>query len=88
MALVNGGCEGTIYYADTPEQFHEIQDAVFAQKIFYEDGDSWDSQEYYFNKDINSDISKILGKFSVYDLLKGLSIAEIAPADVMEIKIE
>ncbi len=87
LALVNGGCEGTIYYADTPEQFYEIQDAVFAQKIFYEDGDSWDSQEYYFNKDINSDISKILGKFSVYDLLKGLSIAEIAPADVMEIKI-
>jgi hypothetical protein len=34
LALVNGSCEGTIYYADTPEEFYEIQDAVFAQKIF------------------------------------------------------
>jgi hypothetical protein len=73
LGLMSGCNEGTFFYAKEPQDVYEIRGAVFAMFIYSDDGDQWDTQEYYFDKDIEVDISKITNKFSLSKLLEGFS---------------
>lgn len=71
VGIVQGDGEGEIFYADTAHDSDDIMNSVFENKIYYEDGDSADSQRYYFDEELKKDIQNVVKEYHLYDLLNG-----------------
>lgn len=88
VGVVSHWGNGDIYYAKDPDEFLDISCAVFAQKIYNEDGDSWDSQQDYFDGEVRKDIQKIKSAFDINDLIGGLHDVGILPHEVLSISVD
>jgi len=61
----------TFYYTD-PDAIKDIDYAVFTMHVYYDDGDSWDTQLDYYNETVGVALNKIRGSYRKYDLFKSL----------------
>jgi len=91
-----GGKELEVAYVDDefffakPEAIYEIDHAVFAMHVFYEDGDSWDTQLDYYNETVRNAMNKIRGSYKKHDLFRSLYDAGLngnTIENITEIKI-
>jgi len=87
LTVVSDTDSGFIFYEDDPCEFYEVYDVVFDNRVFYEDGDTWDSQWDSFDDEIREDIMKLTGTYRIYDLLGGLRIAGVDPWDVQALGV-
>jgi hypothetical protein len=73
-----GGKELEVAYVDDeffftkPEAIYKIDHAVFVMHVYYDDGDSWDTQLDYYNETVGVALNKIRGSYRKYDLFKSL----------------
>ena len=87
ISEISGCSDGRVFYIESPRDFDEIGAAVFAQRIYSDDGDTYDSQQYYFDQDIERDIANIMGDYKLYDLFEGLQKADVSPSNIKNIKV-
>ncbi len=87
VATVEGWAEGDIYYADSPEDFRLVEDAVFGMKIYGEDGDTYGTQRDSFSELIDREIMNVTGRYPLSDLLGGITVTGIYPHEVQAIDI-
>ena len=87
LGLVDDYSEATFFYTEGPNDMYEIVSYLFEQALFYEDGDTYDSQQADFNERMDRDIAKILKKFHLSDLLKGLRLLGVDPIQVKQITV-
>jgi hypothetical protein len=87
VSMVERWAEGDIYYADTPENFFSVEDAVFDMKIYNDDGDTYDTQRDSFSRLVAKEIMSITGKYPLSDLLGGIRVTGIYPHEVQAIDI-
>jgi hypothetical protein len=87
VSMVERWAEGDIYYADSPESFLAIEDAVFDMKIYCDDGDTYDTQTDSFSRLIGREIMSITGRYPLSGLLSGIGVTGIDPHDVQTIDI-
>ena len=88
VSMVERWAEGDIYYANGPEDFLSVEDAVFDMKIYSEDGDTYDTQWDSFSQNIGREIMSVTGKYSLSDLLGGIRVTGIHPHEVQAIDID
>lgn len=89
LALIASPSNGCVYYTETPTDFYEIQDAVFAQREYYSDGDTYDSQENYFNKEISRDIQNITGVYNISDIFNSFyDVLNINPCNILSLSFD
>ena len=87
VSMVERWAEGDIYYANRPEDFLSVEDAVFDMKIYNEDGDTYDTQRDSFSRNISREIMSVTGKYPLSDLLGGIRVTGIHPHEVQAIDI-
>lgn len=87
ISEISGCSDGRVFYIESPRDFDGIDTAVFAQRVYSDDGDTYDSQEYYFNQEIERDIANIMGDYKLYDLFEGLQKADVSPSNIKNIKV-
>ena len=88
VSMVERWAEGDIYYANAPEDFLSVEDAVFDMKIYNDDGDTYDTQRDSFSRLIAREIMSITGKYPLSDLLGGIRVTGIRPHEVQTIDID
>ncbi len=88
VSMVERWAEGDIYYANAPEDFLSVEDAVFDMKIYSEDGDTYDTQRDSFSRNIGREIMTVTGKYPLSDLLGGIRVTGIHPHEVQAIDID
>lgn len=87
VSMIEGWAEGDIYYANGPEDFLFVDDAVFDMKIYCDDGDTYDTQRESFSQLIGREIMSITGRYPLSDLLGGIRVTGIYPHEVQAIDI-
>ncbi len=89
LAMIDGWCDGTFVYIDTPGAAYDVTDTVFQSVLYSEDSgsDTYETQKDYFEKDIEQDIMRVTGAYERRDLLKGLALADIRISTVQKIVI-
>ena len=87
VSMVERWAEGDIYYANGPEDFLSVEDAVFDMKIYNDDGDTYDTQWDSFAQLIGREIMSVTGKYPLSDLLGGIRVTGIYPHEVQAIDI-
>ncbi len=87
VSMVERWAEGDIYYANGPENFLSVEDAVFDMKIYSEDSDTYDTQRNSFSRNIAREIMNVTGKYPLSDLLGGIRVTGIPPHEVQTIDI-
>jgi hypothetical protein len=87
VSMIEGWAEGDIYYANGPEDFLSVDDAVFDLKIYNDDGDTYDTQRDSFAQLIAREIMSITGKYPLSDLIGGIRVTGIYPHEVRAIDI-
>jgi hypothetical protein len=87
VSMVDRWAEGDIYYAQSPEDFRCVEDAVFDSKIYNDDGDTYDTQRDSFAQLISREIMSITGRYPLSDLLDGIRLTGIYPYEVQAIDI-
>ena len=87
VSMVERWAEGDVYYANGPEDFISVEDAVFDMKIYSEDGDTYDTQRDSFSRNIAREIMSVTGKYALSDLLGGIRVTGIPPHEVQAIDI-
>ncbi len=80
-----GSCE--VFYKESPESFHDIEDVVFDNEYYNDDADTWEAQEQYFNDEISNDINHIIGKHDVSSLFKGFNNVGVSPYAILSVAI-
>jgi hypothetical protein len=88
VSTIEGWAEGDIYYANGPEDFLSVEDAVFDMKIYNDDGDTYDTQRDSFSRFIAREIMSITGKYPLSDLIGGIRVTGIYPHEVQAINID
>ena len=88
VSMVERWAEGDIYYANAPEDFLSVEDAVFDMKIYSEDGDTYDTQRDSFSRNIGREIMSVTGRYPLSDLLGGIRVTGIYPHEVQAIDID
>lgn len=85
VALVDSwGC-GEIFFMEDPSRVDEISEAIFEGMLYNEDGDSYDTQQYEFEKEITEDIMRLKGAYEKRTLLDGLRITGLDVSRVVSI---
>ncbi len=79
LGLVRGYWDGEIYYHGDPRSFDDIEAAVFAMRIYSEDGDTYDTQQDEYRRLYGADVARITGSYSTESMF-----GEIAQAAGME----
>lgn len=74
------------FYTDAPSDVYEITSALFAMHEYSGDGDTWDTQEYEFEKRLRKDIEKLTSCYNLFDLFKGFP-SDINVSNIKSIKI-
>ena len=88
IALYEDYSYGKIFYRKTPKNFYEIYETVFNLKVYYQDGDTYDTQQSEYSSEIDKDIKAILREYTLWDLLKSLnSVPGIKVEDIKRINI-
>lgn len=87
VSMVERWAEGDIYYANGPEDFLSVEDAVFDMKIYSDEGDTYDTQWDSFSQLIGREIMSVTGKYPLSDLLGGIRVTGISPHEVQAIDI-
>jgi hypothetical protein len=87
VSMVDRWAEGDIYYAQSPEDFRSVEDAVFDMKIYNDEGDTYDTQRDSFAQLISREIMSIIGRYPIADLLGGIRLTGIYPHEVQAIDI-
>lgn len=87
VGIVQGDSDGEIFYADTARDFDDIVDSVFENRVYYEDGDSADSQRYYFDEEIKKDIANVVKEYRLHALLDGFCAAGIKTGSIKSILV-
>jgi hypothetical protein len=88
VSTVERWAEGDIYYANGPEDFLSVEDAVFDMKIYSDEGDTYDTQWDSFSQFIGREIMSVTGKYPLSDLLGGIRVTGIHPHEVQAIDID
>ena len=88
VSMVERWAEGDIYYANSPEDFLSVEDAVFDMKIYSDEGDTYDTQWDSFSQLIGREIMSVTGKYPLSDLLGGIRVTGIHPHEVQAIDID
>lgn len=79
--------DGTVYYADDPTDFHQIDGIVFSRFFYYEDGDTFDSQQCNFDSNIDQDLMKLVERYPLWKLLEGFTTAGITASNIRSIQV-
>ncbi len=87
VSIIEGLAEGDIYYANGPEDFFAVDDAVFDMKIYHDEGDTYDTQRDSFSRLIAAEVMSITGKYPLSDLIGGIRVTGIFPHEVRAIEI-
>ncbi len=77
----NDGYGFTIYYRENPEDIQEIANSLFNRYIYTDDGDSYSTQEYEFEKELRIVILKAKKQFPLITLLGGFISTGLISAD-------
>ena len=85
VTMAERWAEGSIYYAESPEDFRTVEDAVFDMKVYADDGDTYDTQRDSFARLIAREIMSITGRYPLSDLLGGIRVTGIHPNEVQAI---
>ncbi len=89
LALVEGVYDGRVYYRESPNDFNEIEYAVFVDRVCYTDGeDCYETQKDEYQRAIEMDIANITGVYSLDTLLDGVRKLGIRVRSVKEIHVE
>ncbi|MFA5790585.1 MAG: hypothetical protein WC976_05965 [Caldisericia bacterium] len=79
--------EGSLYYVK-PEDTNDIMNAIFCGVLFDEDGDSYDTQEYEFNKATDRELQSLNKEINVSKVFGTLSdITKIPVSEITNITI-
>lgn len=78
----------TIYYTNDAASVWGLQHPI-VNHLFNDEGDTFDSQEYYITNAISDDLQNIGGKYGKYDLLVGLQkVSGINIENIRNIEID
>lgn len=78
------GC-GEIFFREDPDQIDEVSESIFEGKLYNDEGDSYDTQQYEFEKEITEDIIRLKGAYEKQTLLEGLRITGLDVSKVVSI---
>ena len=87
VSMIERWAEGDIYYANGPEDFLSVEDAVFDMKIYCDDSDTYQTQRESFSQLIGREIMSITSKYPLSDLLGGIRVTGVYPHEVQTIDI-
>lgn len=76
-----------ILYIDKPDSVWGIDDVLFDNVCYSDDGDTWDTQKHYFDEDLRKDIASITGCCDIDKILGGVWDLGLSPSDVKSIKV-
>ncbi len=78
----------TVYHGDNVREVYQISESMF-ESAYNDDGDTYDTQHYHFEQDIDEGVAAISGEHHKYDLLKGFSIIPgIDPAEIISVTVD
>ena len=86
--IISSSDDVKVYYVDSPEDCYDVTDVIFTKTVYYDDGDSYDTQKYYFMQDVDRDLQRLKETFNLEDLFNGMIVANVFPQDIKEILVE
>jgi len=87
LAVISDSCCGYIIYSDVPADVYDVAAPIFDNRVYNDEGDQWDSQNYAFEEELQNDVMAITGAFRLHKLLDGLLVAGITPEGVLSIDV-
>lgn len=88
-AVAIGSSWNVKFYSNKPEDIWEISDPAFLSFRYCEDSDTYETQEYDWEKELKVGISQITGKYSAYDLLGKIAFAaQVAVSNISQIAFD